>query len=145
MTETVDVSLSENQDTNPIPPSLPTSGRVAIPVAKRAYLEGFDENPGKVMPKDYDASAIGATYSVKSNKPFSTYTIYKFSVYEYNIWDDYKNAVQAGSLTPEVVSFELCFDVHMWSENTLNPDILRENEFEVTMRATKNCIIPWIY
>ncbi len=137
MTESIDVAVSAGRDdVIPVTPQPPTSGRVAIPIGKRPYLQGFDEAPGKNKPVDYDASEVGASYKEKSGQRFTTYTVYLYDVYEYNTWDDYKNAASSGSLTEKVASFELCYDAQMWSGKRLNPDILREDELEVTIRAT---------
>ena len=63
----------------------PYSGRVAIPVAKRQYTEGWDYPPGLDKPKRY--SSEPRYYEKKRGKKFDqnfkTYDIYRFDVFKY--------------------------------------------------------------
>jgi len=115
------------------------SGRVAVPVGQREYIEDYDAKPGKNMPDGYDKVSNNIIYKIKGKQPFSTYTVYKFNVYEYDTYDDYKTAFNAGTLKKEVATFELSFDVQMLTpkKGWILPHILQEKHREVAMWANK--------
>jgi hypothetical protein len=125
----------------------PYSGRVAIPVAKRQYTEGWDYPPGLDKPKRY--SSEPRYYEKKRGKKvdqnFKTYDIYRFDVFKYHKVEGeggYDTASKEDRKANFEASFELAFEVQLWFGKTknsptvrLNPHILYKGPRTVAMYA----------